>query len=392
MAETGTTCEVIVVGAGISGAATAYELATRGTSVVLLDRYGPAAMASGWSLAGVRQSGRDPAELPMAKAAVELWADLAARLDGETHYTRKGNLRLASTPEEVAIIQGMVADQAKDGLDLTFLPDLAAVRAVAPAIADHVLAASFCPTDGQADAAMTTRAFVAAAERAGAVTRFGERALEILTEGGRVTGLRTDRGVIQGPRLVLAAGIFGNELLEPFGRRVPLEIKRTTILQSPPGPTVLEQVIGTATASCAGRQEWDGRWRASASSPDIPWDGRFEDQPWPAVLPEAIDVWRVVERFGKLVPAFQHARIERSWIGLIDKTPDALPVIDAATGTDGLVVAFGFSGHGFCLGPITGRILAALALGEAPGFDLDAFRLARFDGWNGPAAELTLHG
>ncbi|RYE61214.1 MAG: FAD-binding oxidoreductase, partial [Oxalobacteraceae bacterium] len=109
--------DVVVIGAGISGASTAYELAVQGHDVVLVDRYGPAAMASGWTMAGVRQSGRHPAELPLARAAVDMWASLHERLDGETHYRRGGNLRCARTPKEVEAIHTIVASQSSAGLD-----------------------------------------------------------------------------------------------------------------------------------------------------------------------------------------------------------------------------------------------------------------------------------
>ena len=126
--------DVVVVGAGISGAATAYYLARAGRSVVLVDRFGPAAMASGWTLAGVRQSGRHPAELPLARKAVALWADLAERLDGTTHYRRRGNVRLARTAAEVPVIQALVEEQTAAGLDITYLADPRQIRAVAPAV------------------------------------------------------------------------------------------------------------------------------------------------------------------------------------------------------------------------------------------------------------------
>ena len=113
--------DAVVVGAGISGAAAAYELAAAGCSVVLLDRFGPAAMASGWTLAGVRQSGRHAAELPLAKAAVQRWGTLADELDAPTGYRRTGNLRCARTPAEVAIIRNLVTAQAAAGLELSFL-------------------------------------------------------------------------------------------------------------------------------------------------------------------------------------------------------------------------------------------------------------------------------
>jgi sarcosine oxidase subunit beta len=382
--------DVVIIGAGISGAATAYELATAGLDVVLLDRWGPAAMASGWTLAGVRQSGRHPAELPLAREAVALWADLAERLDGTTQYRRHGNLRLARNEAEVPVIRALVEEQKAAGLDISFLDDIDAIQAIAPAVSGHVLAASFCTSDGQADPRSTVESFVRAAERAGATLRFGERVLAIETEDGRVTGVRTDTGVIPAGRVVLAAGIFGNELLQPLGLHVPLDIPMVTLLRSAPAEIVLEQVIGVANADCAGRQEADGRWRVTSGL--LPWHGAMDQSPMPAVHPTAASIRETVETFGGVVPAFNNARIEQMWAGLIDLTPDALPVIEAVPQVDGLVVAMGFSGHGFCLGPVTGRIVADLVQGLEPALDISPFRLRRFQGWNAPAAALTLHG
>ncbi len=234
------TVDVVVIGAGISGAAAAYELATAGVGVVLVDRYGPAAMASGWTLAGVRQSGRHKAELPLAQEAVRLWATLAERLDGTTEYRRGGNLRLARTQAEVEVVRDLVRTQGAAGLDISFLGDSGAIRAVAPAVSDSVLAASLCPSDGHANPVLTVQSFVRAAERAGAVLRFGERVLAIESAQGRVTGVRTSAGLIPAAHVVLAAGIFGNDLLAPFGLQVPLQIPLVTVLRSVPGAPVLE--------------------------------------------------------------------------------------------------------------------------------------------------------
>jgi sarcosine oxidase subunit beta len=157
---------------------------------------------------------------------------------------------------------------------------------------------------------------------------------------------------------------------------------------------VLEQVIGVANADVAGRQEATGAFRVTSGAE--PWAGDIEDGPAPVVRPTLASLAATIERFGHVVPAFCGARLAAIWAGLIDLTPDALPVIDTAPDIDGLIVAMGFSGHGFCLGPLTGKILADLAQGRDPererGLPLEPFRIARFAGWNGPAGSLTLHG
>src|SRR5438874_47386 len=123
---------IVIIGGGITGTAAAAELAREGHSVTLIEKHGIAAMASGWTLGGVRQSGRDPAELPLARTAVAIWGELAETLGADVEYRRTGNLRLARTPAEVDIIRALVLAQQTLGLELHFLADNDAIRAAAP--------------------------------------------------------------------------------------------------------------------------------------------------------------------------------------------------------------------------------------------------------------------
>lgn len=381
--------DVVVVGAGISGAASAYELATAGLKVVLIDRYGPAAMASGWTLAGVRQSGRHPAELPLARRAVCLWENLAERLGAPVHYIRRGNLRLARTPGELATIARMVEEQRAAGLELSLL-DANQVMELAPAVSPTVLGGAYCPTDGHADPQATVQAFVDAAIRAGAQTRFGETVLSIETANGRVIGVTTSTGHILAGRVILATGVFGATLLQPLGLAVPMTVRMVAAVRTAPVAPVLDQVIGVANADCAGRQEASGRFRFTGGS--TAWSGEMEDGARPRVRPPTRGVASAIGLFGAIVPAVLDAPLDEVWAGLIDQTPDALPVLQSVADPAGLVVAMGFSGHGFCLGPVTGQIAAAMAQDLPADLPLEPFAMARFDRWNAPAEPMTLHG
>src|SRR6476661_5917682 len=125
---------IVIIGGGITGTAAADALARDGHGVTLVEKGGIAAMASGRTLGGVRQSGRHPAELLLARAAVAQWAGLHEALGADVGYRREGNLRLARTPAEVDVVRGLVESQRAQGLDLAFLPDNAAARAIAPAL------------------------------------------------------------------------------------------------------------------------------------------------------------------------------------------------------------------------------------------------------------------
>jgi sarcosine oxidase, subunit beta len=382
--------DVVVIGGGITGAATAYALARDGIDVVLVERFGLAAMASGWTLAGVRQSGRHPAELPLARAAVARWAGLDEELDARTGYRRHGNMRLARTPDEVLVIRRLVEEQRAKGLELDFLPTTAAVREREPALAPTVVAASLCPTDGSADPVASVEAFARAAERHGAKLLLGERATALQVAKGRLEVVRTDRRRIATRHAVIACGAFGNELLAPLGLAVPLRQPMVTVLQTEPMPPLLGPVLGVANADLAGRQEGSGRLRVTSGAGA--WHGRLATEPTPRVSPTAGSVAQVVEKLTHVLPAFATCEVHAVWAGLLDLTPDALPVLDHVPGIDGLVAALGFSGHGFGIGPVTGEIMANLVQGRASGFDLEPFRFARFDSTAVLQEALTLHG
>ena len=383
--------DVVIVGGGISGVAASYEIARAGHSVTLFEARHLASMASGWTLGGVRQSGRDPAELPLARAAVERWGGLDTELDAATGYRRRGNLRLARTETEVETIRELVVQQRRLGLEIDYLPDNAAIRTVAPAIGPSILAASFCPGDGHADPVPTVRAFAAAASRHGATIREDVTVRAVTRSGSRVTGIETMSGeLVLADRVVIASGIHAPELLQQLGLALPLMVKLVCVMQSVPLPPLFEQVFGVANADAAGRQEVDGRLRVTTGIGDWP----HEPRSWTAdaLAPRACDIATLIARVTQVLPALANAGIARLWGGLIDLTPDALPAIDAHTGIEGLIIAAGFSGHGFGIGPVTGEILADLALSRQPRFELAPFRLDRFAGVARRDAELTLHG
>jgi sarcosine oxidase subunit beta len=383
--------DVVVIGGGISGTAAAYELARSGVRVTLLERGTLAGMASGWTLAGVRQSGRHPAELPLATAAVARWAHLSEELDADVQYRRHGNLRLARTEAEAPIIQAIVAEQRALGLDLTFLPDNRTIREVAPAIAGTVHAASFCPTDGHANPNATVNAFAAAAERHGARIRTGVTLTGIDTNGGRVTGVTTDAGKIVADAVVVAAGVYSRPLCAPLGIDLPIEIAHVSVVQTAPLPPLIEQVLGVATADFAGRQKVDGRFRFTGGGVPWPHDLAALRQGYDAVLPPAAAIGEAISRATEVLPALAAASVASVWGGLIDMNPDALPIIQHGPGVEGLVIAAGFSGHGFCLGPVTGAIARDLVVSGRTDFPIEPFRGDRF-GATLQQETATLHG
>jgi sarcosine oxidase subunit beta len=380
--------DVIVIGGGISGTATAYELARRGVRVTLVERGDLASMASGWTLAGVRQSGRHAAELPLAQAAVKRWAHLAEELGADVEYRQEGNLRLARTEDEVPAIRQVVASGNDAGIPTELLSGSDAVREVAPALTDAICAASWCPTDGHANPTLTVRAFAEAATRHGATIRTQTEVTGITVEHGRVRGVKTTSDTLTADVVVVAAGIYTPRLLAPLGLALPLAVTLVPMEQTTTVPPTVRPVLGVADGGFAGRQEVSGRFRL-CGTPRV-WDAT--DHTADNVMPSMGQIQRTIADTVTTLPLLADVRIRRVWGGLIDRTPDVIPVLERVSEVEGLVVGAGFSGHGFCLGPITGEILADLATTGTTAHPIAPFTLGRFADQRQEAAPLQMHG
>ena len=388
--------DVVIVGAGITGCATALALAEAGVKVEVIERYRPAAMASGWTLAGVRQSGRDPAELPLARKAVEIWQTLDARLDAQTGYRQSGNLRLARTESEAEVIRNLVSSQTEAGLEMEILNPVEA-REIAPALAKSFLLASWCPSDGHADPVASVEGFRNAAERLGVrfrtnVSVTNVNIIETVARRQFASFMTTDGPIVAGAGL-LATGIQTNALLEGLGLHIPMSIPLVSVFQTSPLPQTLGPVIGVANADLAIRQQIDGRLRftggAEQASAALEMSGEY-----PEVYPPAASLARTISLVSATLPMVAKAPIARIWGGLLDLTPDALPVLDCVSGIDGLFVAAGFSGHGFGIGPAIGPVLASQILGEKSRLSVKAFSFDRFknQSMQKMRGSLQLHG
>jgi len=380
--------DIIVIGGGISGTATAYELARRGIGVTVVERDTIGAMASGWTLAGVRQSGRHVAELPLAAAAVHRWESLEEELGADVEYRQDGNLRLARTKAEVPVIRQVVEDGRTIGLPIEYIDGGDAIHELAPALSPELLGASLCATDGHANNHLTVKAFADAATRHGAQIRTGVDVESLVVEGDRVTGGGTGDGGLPAGVVVGAAGIYTPRLLRPLGLDLPLRVVLCPVIQTEVAEPMLKPVLGVADGGFAGRQEVSGRFRMTGPSDDWTADQHSADN-------TAATIWQVqhvIERAIEVLPGIANLRLSRSWGGLIDRTPDVIPVLDRVPAYEGLVVGAGFSGHGFGIGPVTGEILADLATTGTTRFDASPFRLSRFVTDAIEEEALQLHG
>lgn len=403
--------DVVIIGGGIIGAATAYELARRGVSATLVERDTVGGGQSGRNWGFVRQQGRSPAELPLMVVANQRWAALEEELDTRFDWVRGGNLALATSADGARRYREWVGLGRAHGVESRLIgPD--EVESVVPGLAVPFTAAMYAGSDGHADPAAATRAYAAAAERAGARVLRGRTVRRIVVRDGRVLGVDTDGGRMSARTVVCAAGSASRNLLKTAGVRLPQNVVRGTVTMTEPVAPLTRSTVWMP--GVAFRQRPDGRLIVSTGGGgevDLTLEALLQARLFLPAFRHNVRRLRVrigreglrdlrrrvtgrddpveprptpgrvrsgVMRLREALPALAGVRLERAWAGQIDSTPDALPVIDGSGEPGGLVLATGFSGHGFGLAPAAAEAAAALVLGEEPAYDLQPFRLARF--------------
>jgi sarcosine oxidase, subunit beta len=400
--------DVVVVGAGICGVTAAEALARLGARVVVVEKEsGPGMEQSGRAQGAIRVQGREAAELPLAMESLEIWRGLAEHGD-EFELRFGGNLYLCTNEDEVRQAAELRDSAHAGGLTDVRLLTPEEARRIVPAATGEFTAAMWSPGDAQCSPRAATEFFAKRAAAAGARFSYSTPATRIVKSGGTVTGIATSRGTINAPAVVVTGGIWTAQLASTAGVQVPVMPVALSQCETEPvepliGPTLrcfefgarqrpngqLSMSAGMNTvvdhylslASLRHPGTWTRRYLANRKAIRLHIDWRrpsmarsVEREPNRALMDASL------EAAGRMIPRLRDVRITRYWTGVVDMSPDGLPIIDGSTGLDGLVVVTGLSGHGLALGPGIGRIAAELATEGGTDRPIDAFSLRRFEG------------
>lgn len=369
--------DVVIVGGGIIGCATAYYLSKEGKSVIVLeasDHIGNG--GSSRNGGGVRQSGRDPRELPLAMYGIEkLWPKLSQELGTGCEYHKEGNLRLGKTPKHLEILQGLTDRAVACGLDVRMI-DGKEIKEINPFLSDEVIGASWCPTDGHANPMLTTLAFYKKAREQGVHFITGEKVTKLRKVKGRLREVYTQSNVYEGDYILVAAGYESREILATVGIDIPMHKELMECLVTEAEPHMFNQMLGTAEADFYGHQSDHGSFVFGGSS-GIEMnnkDGGTVNSPGNS----AITASCICRGIMKYFPDLKDAKIVRSWAGYIDVCQDGVPVLGMVEEVPGLVVACAFTGHGFGIAPAVGEQLAMLITTGRTLVDISKLRYDRF--------------
>ena len=412
--------DVVVIGAGIIGVTTALTLAERGYGVAVIDKGHVAGEQSSRNWGWVRTAGRHPSEIPLVMESQRLWHELSGRIGADTGLRKAGIVYLCETEKEADAYETWIGEARAYQIDAKML-NRDAMEALLPGSTRAFVAAIHTPQDCRAEPSMATPAIAQAAMAKGVTIHEGCAARGIETAAGRASAVVTEKGRIACDAVVAAAGVWSRLLLGNAGIDFPQHWLLGSVLRTKPLPGGPE--VTTGAGNFAFRKRLDGGYSIARRnktvvevSPDsfrlladfaptamamrkeitLRWTRRFFDelkQPgsWPLDKPTRFETDRVLDpaptfelldegldHLMRAFPFFRDLEIEESWGGMMDATPDAIPVICEAPTMPGLFISSGYSGHGFGIGPGAGRLTADLVSGHAPLVDPGAFHLDRF--------------
>ena len=414
-------CDVVVIGGGIHGASSAYYLTKAGMKVVLLEKDTIASHQSGRAWGFVRQQGRDPVEMPLMMACNRIWQGLEKELNADLEWRQGGVLFVARDGSEMADYEQWIEDTKGFGVETQVL-DAKRIAKITPGITTPGVGGIYTPSDGQAEPKKAAPAIAKRASELGAVIAEGCGALSIETQGGAISSVVSERGEIKCKYVICAAGAATHKFVAKLGRRLPQQTTRGTVIRTTPVPDI--SAAGTLAAGLAFRQRTDGSMNiADEFMTDIDLTlGRFkfardfapglfdnwatfkfhlnkrffddlvdrmpgsDASKQPTIgrrtnqaEPYKVRVSNAMANLQKVFPQIKQVGIVDTWAGDIDVTPDAVPVIDQFDNPKHFFVATGFSGHGFAMGPVVGKVLADWITTGQPSITLAGMELSRFE-------------
>ncbi len=412
--------EVAIIGGGIIGVSAALTLAERGIPVALFEKGHIAGEQSSRNWGWCRQQGRDPRELPLIIESLALWRKIHQRTRCDVGFRQCGILYLANTAKDVADREAWLQHGLAYGVESRMVSSKE-INKLLPGSNEQWAGGLYTPTDGRAEPTIAAPAIARAARQLGAriFTQTAVRGIE--KTGGRISAVVTENGSVQCSTVILAGGAWSSTFCRNLDLRLPLLMTIGSVFRTAPLNDAPERSV--SGAGFAIRKRLDGGYTVSHGSissfdivPDsfrflkdfLPlawmarkilrptWTNRFKtewrqknkwslDEQSPFEHIRTLDPMPIQSTLNKskqnlihAFPPFQDIEVVESWGGLIDATPDAVPVISPVDNLPGFFLATGLSGHGFGIGPAAGQLAADVATASEPLVDPTPFRFSRF--------------
>ncbi|MGD9569318.1 MAG: NAD(P)/FAD-dependent oxidoreductase [Sedimentibacter sp.] len=365
--------EVVIIGAGISGCSTAYNLAKKGVkNIVVLEKNYICSGSTGRCGAGVRMQWGTEMNCKIAKKSIEFYehANEILEYDRDVEFKQSGYLLVADTDKEIEQFKKNIEVQHACGIPSKLL-SLEEAREIVPYLnTDLLKGAAYCSKDGFLNPFHTTDAYYKAAKRLGVEFNTFTEVTGIKTENGKVVGVDTNKGFISTKIVVNATNAYSKNICDMIGLDIPVYSERHQILVTEPVEPMQDPMVMAFGLNFYVQQSPEGSFIMGRGDANEPRDLRVTSS------------WHFIEEMAKtidaILPTISKLRVVRQWAGLYNMTPDKQPIYDKAENVEGFYLAVGFSGHGFMFGPITGIVMSEMILGEKPTIDVSMLNLNRF--------------
>jgi sarcosine oxidase subunit beta len=354
--------DVIIVGAGSVGAPTALALAESGLEVLVVDQNPSVGQGSNKrAIGGLRATHSDPAKIRICLRSLEIFATWQERYGDDIEWHKGGYSYVAYRPEEERTLKELLIGQKASGLNIDWHDAPALLEVIPDLRRDGLIGGTFSPDDGNASPLLAIHAFYRRARALGARFLFNERVTGLIVSGGRVAGVRTDKGEYGAAVVVNAAGPWGAEVAAMAGLDVPVrpdshEGAVTEAVSRFLGPMVVDIRPVAGSANYYFYQHATGQVIFCITpSPSI-WGTDIRETS--SFLP------MVASRMVDLIPRLRNLRVRRTWRGLYPMTPDGFPIVGWARELEGYMLAVGMCGQGFMLGPGLGELIGRMIQGK----------------------------
>jgi len=354
--------DAIIIGAGSVGTPTAFSLAGAGVRTLVIDERPSVGQGSNkTAIGGIRATHSDPAKIRLSLRGIEIFATWKERYGEEIEWYRGGYSFVAYREREEKILKDLLAVQHSYGLNIHWL-DKEALLEVIPALNPNgLIGGTHSPDDGNASPLLAVHAFYRHAKRLGAEFHFNETVTGIVVEGGRVRGVKTDKGEYGADVVINAAGPWARPVAQMVGLDVPVhpdshEAAITEAVARFLDPMVVDIRPTAGSANYYFYQHYTGQIALCTTPRPNIWgeDTRETSSFLPMVARRLVD----------LMPRLKNLRVRRTWRGLYPMTPDGFPIVGWSKKVAGFLLAVGLCGQGFMLGPGLGELLARLVIDD----------------------------
>jgi sarcosine oxidase subunit beta len=353
--------DAVIVGAGSVGAPAALSLVEAGLRVLVIDQYPSVGQGSNkGAIGGLRATHSDPAKIRLCLRSLEVFSTWEERFGDKIEWRKGGYSFVAYRGEEERTLKELLVVQKKYGLNIDWLDRQAFLEVIPDLNPEDLIGGTFSPDDGHASPLLAIHAFYSRAKKLGAEFLFNEKVTGYDIGGGRVRGVRTDKGEYGAAVVVNAAGPWGAEVAALAGIDVPVrpdshEGAVTEAVAYFLGPMVVDIRPVAGSANYYFYQHDTGQVIFCITPSPNMWG--LDVRETSSFLP------MVARRMVDLIPRLKNLRVRRTWRGLYPMTPDGFPVVGWTRELEGYMLAVGMCGQGFMLGPGLGELMARMVLG-----------------------------